>query len=510
MPVQSKDPNQIQSLRAHLDSAAALSQERLRRLRRLARQLDGYSVLPLVGAGGSYDCGTRLTTQIAVDLYDEYRADSSYSRRPGDARVRKKDLGAVADAMFLEQQRQDKVVEALGLGDAACWPSINGIDEHFCGYRVLARLAREDLFTEALTFNYDCGFEAGLRDEGFQFAPSALRGRRWLDHATVIADPASNANLERRGAVVVVKAHGCAARYREAAEKRPEDRIIVRWSQLLDWRTDLWARDVLADRARRHVLLLVGFSGQDPVVHVALTRVLEEVYKATPGDRPRVVVVDRRPNNLTLRMLVNAGLAKNPAQRGEVTRVSTFGSTITASLLVLLAELLAGRLEREGLPVADDVSTRLAELIVAAPAMLRWSFLLRPPMPLVEHSQRINLKQAAANGYVPLSANPDATIAALRARRRLRGVLGRPPEELLDEVLDGHGFVLEPARGTAYLPVGLTRQQLVVGARGAELDEARRVLARPDPARLDSVLVVDTGAGLTGVSVDTGNEVAVP
>jgi hypothetical protein len=59
------------------------------------------------------------------------------------------------------------VVEALGLPDPALWPSADDIDPHFCSYRVLARLAREGVFEQAVTLNYDCAYEAGLKGEGF-------------------------------------------------------------------------------------------------------------------------------------------------------------------------------------------------------------------------------------------------------------------------------------------------------------------------------------------------------
>jgi hypothetical protein len=515
VPVQSRDPTQLRSLRAHLALAAGLSRPEVDVIRQLARQLDGVPVMPVLGAGASYDCGMRLARDVAKLMHADYVADASFQPRPSNYAEFETDLGAVADAIALSKN-QAAAVTTLGLDDPVLWPAADDLTGHFCTYRVLARLAREDLFAEALTFNYDCGFEAGLKDEGFLFSPTTLRGRQWHDHATVIADAETNARLRPRGAFALVKAHGCAARYREAvsagAPPHPEEAIVIRWSQLLDWRNDIWARDVLADRARRHVMLLLGFSGQDAVIHIALTRVLEDVYAEVDVDRPRIVVVGHSPDTLTLRMLASAGLAGHPPLPGHVTHVSTQSSSTTAVALVLLTELLALRLQRtlrtHGVAVPATVDARIAALALAAPAMLRWSFLLRRPVPWLDYAQRINLEQAAERGYVPLMADPQATALALRTRARLRSALGLGGEETVADALNDHGFIAAPRIGQAFLPVGLPAQTLLRAARTGELEHARRALERP--THLDCVLVAEYAGGMAGVSVETGATVGVP
>jgi len=111
-----------------------------------------------------------------------------------------------------------------------------------------------------------------------------------------------------------------------------------------------------------------------------------------------------------------------------VTQVSTAAASTTAIALVLLTELLALRLERAvslgGALLPKASNPRLAALVLAAPTMLRWSFLLRKPMPWRDYTQRINLEQAAERGYVPLMADPKATVLALRTRTELRAALG--------------------------------------------------------------------------------------
>jgi hypothetical protein len=322
----------VQTLRDHVALACSLPQTEVNRIQQVARQLDGVPVMPVLGAGASYDCGIRLARAISQDMHAEYSADASFEPRPSNHAAIRDDLGAVADAVALVKGQRG-AVQMLGLDDPTLWPPADDLTGHFCVYRVLARLAREDLFSEALTFNYDCGFEAGLKDEGFAFGPGRLRGRQWRDHVTVISDAETNARLRLRGAFALVKAHGCAARYREAllagVPPNPEEAIILRWSQLLDWRRDRWARDVLADRARRHVMLLFGFSGQDAVIHIALTRILEDVYRDAHVDRPRIVVVGRDPDTLTLRLLTNAGLGGQSPRAGDV-RLARSASTSRA------------------------------------------------------------------------------------------------------------------------------------------------------------------------------------
>lgn len=516
MPVQSRDVMQVQTLEWHLARAVALSGPEIDAIGQLAKQLDGVPVMPVLGAGASYDCGTRLARDVAADMHAEYMADPSYTPRPSNHGDFTNDLGAVADAVHMVHG-QRSVVTALGLHDRTLWPDAVDFEEHFCLYRVLARLARESLFEEALSFNYDCGFEAGLAHEGFMFSPTTMPGRQWNDHVTVITDAERNSRLEKRGAFSLIKAHGCASRYREAlfsgTPSDPEESIIIRWTQLLDWRRDSWARDLLADRARRHVLVLFGFSGQDPVIHIALTRILEDVYAAAQPGRPRIVIAGRYPDTLTLRLLAHAGLADQPATPGDLTHISTESSSSTAVGLLLLTELLALRLgsifAHHGTPLPTSVEGRLAALAVAAPSMLRWSFLLRKPEPWLDYTQRINLAQAARQGYVPLMADPHATSRALRTRGRVRAMLGLHADETTTEALADDGFVAAPALGRAYLPVGLSHEVVrrSVGP-GGELEQARMALRWPSD--LDCVLVTEDAAGPRGISIGSGKEVPVP
>jgi len=60
--VRTHESSQVRELRGHFDATADLDSTVLDELRTLAVQLDGCSVLPLIGAAGAFDCGTQTGT----------------------------------------------------------------------------------------------------------------------------------------------------------------------------------------------------------------------------------------------------------------------------------------------------------------------------------------------------------------------------------------------------------------------------------------------------------------
>jgi hypothetical protein len=504
-------PEQIRDLQDHLDAAVALDAAVIADLRALAVQLDGQSVLPLIGAGGSFDCGMPLAASIGRDLLDDYRANPDYApHQAGLAPL----MGDVTEAIYVSAN-QDAVVKALGLPEPALWPAAAEVHDHFCGYRVLARLAREQLFAQAATFNYDCAYEAGLLDEGFTLAPGATPGARFPDHVTLIADARAANDTTRPGSLVLRKLHGCAASYRrdvaDPAVAQPEDRIIVRTAQLTHWRDDIWARDYLRQYARTDVLLLIGFSGQDHVIAGEILSLLTEIHRQAP--RPgeaRVIAIDYDPNTIRLNGLIHAGLGETQPAPGVITKICTDPAGNTATLIALLTEMLdyhlADALSHIGHALPEDLEQRIAALTIAAPVMLRWSYLLRPSAEN-DLNQRANLQSVARRGYVPLLLDPLTTASALRTRAVLRAALGQASESTRD-ALENHAFLTDPAAGFAYMPCGLSFETLRAGARPAgELHTARETL--PSPSGLDCVLV-SADPVRRGISLTTGDEVPVP
>lgn len=515
MTVQTMNRKQVLPFAAHLAEACAIDAVDVERLRQLAEQLHTEAVMPVVGAGCSYDCGMLIASQIAASLRIAYFANPDYAPYVADPGP---DLGALTEAIAT-RCGQRAAVEAVGLHDSGRWPSADEVEPHFCVYRVLARLSREreasNSLSNAMSFNYDCGWEAALKAEGVMFDPMTVAGRIWNDHATIIADPATNNSTIPRGRFVLVKAHGCAERYRREIVRDPasgaENDIVIRADQLVDWGKRGWSRDVLRNSARSHILLLIGFSGQDPVIAATLQEILVEVHKSpqNPGV-PRVIVIDRVPNTARLEKLVAAGLGGKDAKADAITAICIGGSaTATAAALVLLVETLAlnlkAMLKKHGLRLPDDMDARLAALIVSAPTMLRWSYLLRTPAD-DDFTQRINLQQAE-RGYVPLMVNASTTVRALRTRAELRKALGRTESESTHEALADHAFVV--AGGCAFLPVGLGHDELMSACRpGGKIDQTKHTLGHP--AHLDCILVSDGPDGRRGTHIGTGAEVEVP
>jgi hypothetical protein len=513
MTVQTIDDTQISSLQEHIDKATALEPARVEEIRTLAAQLlnQDLPVLPIVGAGASHDCGMRLATALGKDLYRDYMSDPNYASQPRHA-VRE-DLAEVAQAIH-NAAGQVAVVKAIGVDDTALWPDVENISEHFCLYRVLSRLAREELFKEVIGFNYDCANEAGLKQEGYQLSPKTTAGRKFPDHATVIADRVTLYDPPREGALTYYKAHGCAHRFRELAltdETKAAETIIICKDQLTHWRDDLWMRERLRDRARGHLLLLIGFAAQDGAVHAELKTVLDEIYKELPAEgKPRLVVIDWFPDTPVLRGLIKSGLGGENPPVGVVTEVGVSSSSTTAVALILLVEFLrvglATYMKSRDCVLADELDQQMAALVITAPLMMRWTYLLRAQS-TDQYFQKINLEQAAHGGYVPLMADPDATAFSLETRFRLRETLGVAAQEGSCEALSDHGFVVHA--GFAYLPVALELDELRVACEPGGLIDGVRVLLA-SPAHLERVLVTQHDGALCGVHIDTGAEVAVP
>ncbi|MHB8241686.1 MAG: SIR2 family protein [Solirubrobacteraceae bacterium] len=513
MTVKTIDDSQICTLREHVAKACALDPARVAEIRTLAGQLleQDLPVLPILGAGASHDCGMRLASKLGEDLYGDYMTNPDYASEPRESV--KADLADVAQAIH-NAAGQIAVVKAIGLDDPTLWPESDDVPEHFCLYRVLSRLAREGLFKEVVGFNYDCANEAGLKREGYQLSPKTTPGREFNDHATVVADELAFYNPPRERALVYYKSHGCAQRFRERApteEEQAAETIIICKDQLTHWRDDLWMRERLRDRARGHLLLLIGFAAEDGAVHAELKQVLVEVYETLPATgKPRLVTIDARPDTPVLRGLVKSGLGGQNPPAGTVAEVGVLGASTTAVALILLTEWLrlglTGDLEAAGYMLGNDLQEQLTALVITAPVMMRWTYLLRRRSK-DEYIQKINLEQAANGGYAPLTLKPSATALALQTRMQLRAALGLTGPESTDEAFTDHGFLSR--RGFAYMPVALSLEELKAACRPGGLIE-RACVTIPTPASVERVLVTQHEGTLRGVNVDTGAELAVP
>jgi SIR2-like domain len=510
MSIRVMETDRQQTLLAHIGEAGKLRAEEVDRIGQLAKQLHDKPILPVVGAGASYDCGMRLARAVARDLFKAYEALSEPDAL--DPALSPDDLAGIAEAIFL-QCGQTRVVQELGIPDPTVWLPAEELRPHFCVYCVLARMVREEFLKEAFGFNYDCGAEAALGAEGFATG-DVEAGRLWIDRARVIADAATNTELVKdEFSFTLFKANGCAVRYRELAvvdEPVAAETIIVRTDQINRWKDSGWSRDPFRSRAQNHILLLIGFAAQDPKFSTELREVLEAVYSESPAaEAPRVVAIDHAKHPIEIEALIRAGLNSSPPPDELATRIRTEGSTSTAALLLLLVEMLGialrDALDHEGVILPEEVDARLALFTMSVPTMRRWSYLFE----LNDENLIQRANQIAQQGYVPLTHNPAASARSIVARQAVRQRLGRPDSESAEEAAENHGFLVDGRKGVAYMPVGLDHETLVATCRpGPELQMVRAALRNVCPPRIGCILVSGDGSELRGVNLQTGKGVS--
>lgn len=497
----------------HLLAAEQLSPGQLESIRRLATQLIGTQVLPVIGAGASWDCGVRVGGEIATDLYDAYRASSDFE--PHDPGLVDTDLPGIAQAMFV-RKGQERVVDELGLPDPARWPPAATLGDHFCVYCVLARMVREGLLGpvgKAFSFNYDCGAEAGFRSEGFAYGKT-VGGSQWLDRARVVSDATTDVDFTSNPATFTLyKVNGCAVRYRELAQTDPAkaaEEIVIRRDQLAKWPDQSWSRERFRVGARDHIIMLIGFAAQDSKFTGELNDVLQQIYAATPPvGFPRVVAIDRTSTAASIEGVIQTGLGGVDADEDVVTQIDTTGSSTTGAMLMLLTEMLsltlAEHFERDGVTLPAEPDARLATFTISTPSMLKWAYLADRPS---EKGLIQRANQIARGGYVPHTHDPQLSATLVAARKRLRQRFGRADQESSSEALADGGFIVEGP--FAYMPVGLPIEVLERSCReGPELEDLRGRLREHGPKNVERILLAGDGTHLTGVNLESGQRIDV-
>lgn len=507
-----------------IDAAINLGGYKWRQIKGLAAELANRSILPVTGAGASCGCRVKPGVPSAGELARRLHAGVEggaiqLSPRPDGFGQMKKDLGNIAEAICL-QNKPSVVLDALGFDKSDEWPGAADIEPHACPYRVLARMAREQLIEETLTFNYDCHNEAACAAEGFLLRNHMLSSQLWPSRYGVVSTPADNASVDRRADFTVIKAHGCVESWRierpswtpSSGRPDPSDRIVIRRSQLLDWREDFWVRDLVAERARRHILMLIGCSAQDPVIQISLKRLMDEVRKVDPKGPARIRVLDIKPNTLALRSVMKAsgvGPTRSDRRHAEIiVPGKNADHQLGGMLTALLTELMAGSLMDFSVPWATmfpaEIGPRTTLLAQTAPTMVRWSWWLLGKSRLGAMGLAVDLQHRRDNCYVPLLADPIVTLRATAARRRLLARLGRDLEAHPAEVRRS-GFVVNDARAAAAIPLGLSRDDLLAGR--SQLARATRELETPG-LELYAALAGDEADQLHFYSLPHGKEVA--
>jgi hypothetical protein len=160
-------------------------------------------------------------------------------------------------------------------------------------HHILARLAREGLWTTLITTNFDMLVEGAYLLAGF---PNS-NPRKYDFPKTLISDfevIASRSDFFTKGktyrTAVVVKMHGCAQRYRDLRlTKRDEvcdflPSMVFTYREIQNWREDSWAADYLRTLLRTRVVVFCGYSVRDPVIHDTFRTVYEEMGRTKrPG-----------------------------------------------------------------------------------------------------------------------------------------------------------------------------------------------------------------------------------
>jgi hypothetical protein len=260
------------------------------------------------------------------------------------------------------------------------------------------------------------------------------------------------------------------------------------------------------DRLRRNVVLLIGFGGLDPVVHASLQEIMREVReRADPAEsEPRIYVIDRQPDTLSLRMLVDAG--KGLGGAGSVVQVGVRGVQLHHAILVLYCLLVSRRLEalsaQEGrrLWLPADRRTFLYTIAVAGPLMTRWTAELLQRTRALEIGLHAILSQGSPEAYIPLSALHSRLRRAYELRADLVRVLNLDSHAQFDQ----HGFLRGKVDARAYVPVGLRKEELQEAMQVGAAEDLKRRL--PVPRGYSPVIV---GEDLTAYSLDSGREVQI-
>lgn len=96
-----------------------------------------------------------------------------------------------------------------------------------------------------------------------------------------------------------------------------DSNFVITHKELLDWRSDNWAQALLEDRARNHFIVFIGFSGSDNVLHNSLRNIFREIQDCgnIQETNIRAVAIDPQDNTLLEAILRDAaGKASDPSK----------------------------------------------------------------------------------------------------------------------------------------------------------------------------------------------------
>ncbi len=323
----------------------------------IAHKLVSEQVLFFLSAGFSKSWGYKLAPELSKDLLSKYRqlnGDIQSNTLKGyydsDGHFHDNiNLAEVAEALVLQEGKRGPCFLAGDLfgfkekdkDKRSPWLTCEEIKELinnnplYLGipHLVIARLAKEGLIEELITTNYDTLLESALWAVGMEKIEDVLEdkgttGIPWMEHFKVIGSKNQYIiNLPYRSIFRLHKIHGCAdalinhfsnnCKSNKCQGNLLNDKcnFIITHKDLLDWRTDQWAKSMLEDRVRNHFIVFAGFSGGDNVVHNSLRNIFKELRDSLSDNKKsegiyRAVAIDPNPNILLKTILNDAAGGK--------------------------------------------------------------------------------------------------------------------------------------------------------------------------------------------------------
>lgn len=259
-------------------------------------------VVPFLGAGVSRDARCIGDTPSVVPTIDCLREDV-VSALVEALHARPLDLVAVQRELGLEDHQSFFNADFTRLAEVLTWYSDPMAPvrstriqdyEHLLplpAHRAIARIAREGLFDEVITTNYDLCLERAWRntlpaDRRLNDDPAHRDDRKGWHPAVIRSLGEHRQRGSRRECqhgfpvLRIYKVNGCAERLGRGLTQdaqRACAEIILTEPQLRDFGARGWARDLLRDRARSAHLLFSGFGSDEPQVRFTMLDLLAEL-----------------------------------------------------------------------------------------------------------------------------------------------------------------------------------------------------------------------------------------
>lgn len=240
-------------------------------------------------------------------LFAELHPASQGGTKPEAAMVEHSPL----DVEFLSRVNAEVVgkvifIETVGLGNRQTMQSYQDADAKPVSqrYHVFGKLAKEGLSPIVIATNYDLLIERGYQAVGLEMTDGCSSSQEGCSHlpkcVLPIRQPSDFFMQGSLNPAHILKVHGCAQQYRTVkkalgdakpaelatTQKQFEDylaSIIYTYREIQHWRDDGWSRDYLQTLLRTKSFVFCGYSAADPVMHVTIRHIYEEMARKEVG-----------------------------------------------------------------------------------------------------------------------------------------------------------------------------------------------------------------------------------